>query len=171
MRRLLSLNRVVSANLHTCLSACLRLSPSLTLSRSFLPVSQGNYSQKVHFGLDEALIENALPRSAACMTVSAAAAAAAADGVSRPPGMAKACHACHRAKRRCGKQTPDCGRCRKKGIECTYPASKPTCFVLCDGLPSGGCRSWAYLPGYRQDGCCLNIVMAMWRCLHVSWVI
>lgn len=51
--------------------------------------------------------------------------------MSRIPGT-KACHACHRAKRKCGKQTPLCLRCKKQGIECTYPASKPTCFVLCD---------------------------------------
>jgi hypothetical protein len=50
--------------------------------------------------------------------------------MSRIQGL-KACHACHRAKRKCGKQTPLCLRCRKRGIECTYPASKPTCFVLC----------------------------------------
>lgn len=51
--------------------------------------------------------------------------------MSRIPGT-KACHACHRAKRKCGKQTPLCLRCKKQDIECTYPASKPTSFVLCD---------------------------------------
>ncbi|KEF56097.1 uncharacterized protein A1O9_07678 [Exophiala aquamarina CBS 119918] len=55
--------------------------------------------------------------------------------MSRPPGApTKACRACHRAKRKCGKQMPLCARCRKSGIECTYPASKPSCFVLCDGF-------------------------------------
>lgn len=44
----------------------------------------------------------------------------------------KACDACHRAKRKCGKQAPSCLRCTKRGIECTYPTAKPTSFVLCD---------------------------------------
>ncbi|RDW74890.1 hypothetical protein BP6252_06032 [Coleophoma cylindrospora] len=35
------------------------------------------------------------------------------------------------AKRRCGKQTPHCLRCRTRGIECSYPPPKPTRFVLC----------------------------------------
>ncbi|KAK9243138.1 hypothetical protein V1506DRAFT_545313 [Lipomyces tetrasporus] len=45
----------------------------------------------------------------------------------------KACDACAMAKRRCGKQTPYCLRCMRRGIECTYPPTKPTCFVLCGG--------------------------------------
>lgn len=49
----------------------------------------------------------------------------------------KACEACAIAKRRCGKETPHCLRCRTRGIECTYPPTKPTCFVLCgdDAFP------------------------------------
>jgi hypothetical protein len=43
----------------------------------------------------------------------------------------KACAACSMAKRRCGKQTPHCLRCRTRGIECTYPPPKPTQFVRC----------------------------------------
>ncbi|KAE9367159.1 hypothetical protein N431DRAFT_418294 [Stipitochalara longipes BDJ] len=42
----------------------------------------------------------------------------------------KACRSCAMAKRRCGKQTPHCGRCRTRGIECTYPPTKPSSFVL-----------------------------------------
>lgn len=45
----------------------------------------------------------------------------------------KACEACATAKRKCGKQTPHCVRCTRRGIECTYPRSKPSSFVLCDG--------------------------------------
>ena len=45
----------------------------------------------------------------------------------------KACGACAMAKRRCGKQRPQCLRCRKRGTECTYPPPKPTSFVLCGG--------------------------------------
>ncbi|CZR53681.1 uncharacterized protein PAC_03561 [Phialocephala subalpina] len=41
----------------------------------------------------------------------------------------KACNACGKAKRRCGKQTPHCLRCRTRGIECKYPPSRPTQFV------------------------------------------
>jgi hypothetical protein len=42
----------------------------------------------------------------------------------------KACTACAMAKRRCGKQAPHCLRCRTRGIECTYPPTKPSNFVL-----------------------------------------
>ncbi|KUJ09630.1 uncharacterized protein LY89DRAFT_274672 [Mollisia scopiformis] len=42
----------------------------------------------------------------------------------------KACDACGKAKRKCGKQTPRCLRCRTRGIECTYPPARPTRFVL-----------------------------------------
>ena len=43
----------------------------------------------------------------------------------------KACRACAIAKRRCGKQTPHCLRCKTRGIKCTYPPTKPGSFVLC----------------------------------------
>lgn len=42
----------------------------------------------------------------------------------------KACGACARTKRKCGKQTPHCLRCRTRRIECVYPPTKPTHFVL-----------------------------------------
>ncbi len=42
----------------------------------------------------------------------------------------KACKACAASKRRCGKQLPQCLRCRARGIDCTYPPTKPTSFVL-----------------------------------------
>ncbi|KAK9366213.1 hypothetical protein V1509DRAFT_296927 [Lipomyces kononenkoae] len=42
----------------------------------------------------------------------------------------RACEACAVAKRKCGKQTPRCLRCRRQGIECRYPPTKPTSFVL-----------------------------------------
>lgn len=45
----------------------------------------------------------------------------------------KACEACAIAKRRCEKQTPHCRRCRIRGIECTYPPTKPGSFNLFDG--------------------------------------
>lgn len=47
----------------------------------------------------------------------------------------KACRACAIAKRRCGKQTPHCLRCRTRGLECTYPSTKPSSFVLCREEP------------------------------------
>lgn len=34
----------------------------------------------------------------------------------------KACVACAKAKRRCGKQIPTCGRCASRGLSCDYPA-------------------------------------------------
>jgi hypothetical protein len=43
----------------------------------------------------------------------------------------KACRSCAVAKRRCGKQTPHCRRCSTRGIECTYPPTKPSSFILC----------------------------------------
>lgn len=45
----------------------------------------------------------------------------------------KACEACAKAKRRCDRELPHCLRCRGRAIECTYPPTKPTCFVLCEG--------------------------------------
>ncbi|KFY33566.1 hypothetical protein V494_07527 [Pseudogymnoascus sp. VKM F-4513 (FW-928)] len=45
----------------------------------------------------------------------------------------KACDACAVAKRRCEKQRPHCRRCRNRGIECTYPPTKPGLFRLLDG--------------------------------------
>lgn len=36
----------------------------------------------------------------------------------------KACVACARAKRKCGKQIPTCGRCSSRGITCDYPSAK-----------------------------------------------
>ena len=48
----------------------------------------------------------------------------------------RACTACASAKRRCGKQTPRCLRCQRRGIvDCTYPPVKPTSFVLCGDRP------------------------------------
>lgn len=38
----------------------------------------------------------------------------------------KACAACAKAKRRCGKQIPTCGRCASKGIRCEYSQSANT---------------------------------------------
>lgn len=37
-----------------------------------------------------------------------------------PPSLRKACHACIIAKRRCQPQLPQCSRCFKAGIACTY---------------------------------------------------
>lgn len=41
----------------------------------------------------------------------------------------KACAACAKAKRRCGKQIPTCGRCASKGIQCEY-SQNPNTFSL-----------------------------------------
>ncbi|KAK9236924.1 hypothetical protein V1525DRAFT_405419 [Lipomyces kononenkoae] len=74
---------------------------------------------------------------------------------------ARACEACAAAKRRCGKQTPHCLRCRRRGIECTYPPTKPTSFVLCGDvtfpvehdLSSCSTRQLsAYSPGLQNSG-------------------
>jgi hypothetical protein len=45
----------------------------------------------------------------------------------------RACRKCSMAKRRCGKQTPQCLRCRRRGFHCTYPPVKQTSFVPCRG--------------------------------------
>lgn len=52
-----------------------------------------------------------------------------------------------------------CLRCRRRGIECTYPPAKPTCFVLCGGddtfpvehdiFPSSASQSSTYYPGLQ----------------------
>ncbi|ROW15079.1 hypothetical protein VPNG_03416 [Cytospora leucostoma] len=36
----------------------------------------------------------------------------------------KACRTCAKAKRKCGRQIPTCGRCQCRGIRCDYPAAK-----------------------------------------------
>jgi hypothetical protein len=41
----------------------------------------------------------------------------------------KACTACAKARRKCGKQRPQCMRCQTRGRTCIYPPSKPTSFV------------------------------------------
>ncbi|KAK0719147.1 hypothetical protein B0H67DRAFT_642530 [Lasiosphaeris hirsuta] len=42
----------------------------------------------------------------------------------------KACVACARSKRKCGKQVPSCDRCSARRVDCAYPASRPTCWVV-----------------------------------------
>lgn len=42
----------------------------------------------------------------------------------------RACSACGKAKRKCNKQIPACIRCQTRGLECVYPAPRPSCFVL-----------------------------------------
>ena len=73
----------------------------------------------------------------------------------------KACRACAKAKRRCGKETPHCLRCRIRGIECTYPTPKPSCFVLCrddtfsaehDFLPSSTLQRSISSSGFQTGG-------------------
>lgn len=44
----------------------------------------------------------------------------------------KACRSCSAAKRKCTRHLPQCARCRKQGISCQYPPSKPSCFILLD---------------------------------------
>jgi hypothetical protein len=51
-------------------------------------------------------------------------------------GESKACSACAKSKRKCGKQTPTCQRCSERGIDCNYPPSKPSCFVLQPNSPA-----------------------------------
>src|ERR1700761_9099819 len=57
----------------------------------------------------------------------------------------KACSACAKAKRKCGKQIPACQRCREKGMECEYLPSKPSCFVPLDQDPTFS--HWSLLNG------------------------
>lgn len=45
-----------------------------------------------------------------------------------------ACSACALSKRKCGKQKPQCIRCRRRGIDCRYPVGRPSNFVLTDHL-------------------------------------
>lgn len=45
------------------------------------------------------------------------------------PGL-RACDACAKSKRRCGKQILQCLRCKTRGIECSYAPAKPSQFVL-----------------------------------------
>lgn len=48
------------------------------------------------------------------------------------PGL-KVCEACAIGKRKCGKQKPCCSRCKRRGIQCIYPRSKPGSFVPYEG--------------------------------------
>jgi hypothetical protein len=40
-----------------------------------------------------------------------------------------ACTICAKARRKCGKQRPQCTRCQARGSTCTYPPSKPASFI------------------------------------------
>ena len=55
----------------------------------------------------------------------------------------KACRTCARAKRKCGKELLECARCQQKGVKCTYPPDKPSCFVLLqeDADPLEPCKT------------------------------
>jgi hypothetical protein len=53
-----------------------------------------------------------------------------------PVAQSKACNSCAKAKRRCGKQTPACQRCRDKGKTCAYPLSTLGSFVLLEDSSS-----------------------------------
>ncbi|KAK3364697.1 hypothetical protein B0T25DRAFT_71257 [Lasiosphaeria hispida] len=44
----------------------------------------------------------------------------------------KACLACAKSKRKCGKQVPSCDRCSIRQADCKYPPSRPTCWVVSD---------------------------------------
>ncbi|KAK1752794.1 hypothetical protein QBC47DRAFT_416412 [Echria macrotheca] len=46
------------------------------------------------------------------------------------PQERKACAPCARSKRKCGRELPICARCHDRGIDCTYPPPKPSCWVL-----------------------------------------
>ena len=46
------------------------------------------------------------------------------------PSERQACRACAKAKRKCGKQLPTCCRCLRRSLNCAYPPTKPSCFVL-----------------------------------------
>ncbi|KAF2500621.1 hypothetical protein BU16DRAFT_253623 [Lophium mytilinum] len=48
----------------------------------------------------------------------------------------KACSGCAKAKRKCGRQTPACQRCRDRGFDCVYPPPKPSYFVLSEAPTS-----------------------------------
>lgn len=46
----------------------------------------------------------------------------------------KACRPCAAAKRKCTREQPLCARCHRQGIDCQYPPSKPSAFVLVSQL-------------------------------------
>lgn len=52
----------------------------------------------------------------------------------------KACDACAKSKRKCGKELPMCDRCRVRRVKCTYPPVRPTNWVLYqpEGEPDSG---------------------------------
>lgn len=41
----------------------------------------------------------------------------------------KACDACAKSKRKCGKEIPACHRCSSRGIDCVYSPARPSAFV------------------------------------------
>ncbi|KAH7153583.1 hypothetical protein EDB81DRAFT_687897 [Dactylonectria macrodidyma] len=45
-------------------------------------------------------------------------------------GELKACGACAKAKRKCGRQFPTCHRCQTREYECVYPPPHPTGFIF-----------------------------------------
>jgi hypothetical protein len=62
----------------------------------------------------------------------------------------RACMACATAKRKCGRQTPQCLRCRQRGLACKYPPAKLSSFVLCasddEGSQSQGWQVHGVIP-------------------------
>lgn len=47
----------------------------------------------------------------------------------------QACAACAKAKRKCLRQSPACLRCRSRGLDCQYPAKRPSRWVLMPDAP------------------------------------
>ena len=50
-------------------------------------------------------------------------------------GSSRSCAACAKSKRKCGRQTPTCARCRARRVSCAYPVPKPTCWVVASPYP------------------------------------
>lgn len=47
----------------------------------------------------------------------------------------KACEACAKSKRKCGKEKPRCHRCESRDVDCIYPPARPSSFVLLQDDP------------------------------------
>ncbi|KAK0712492.1 hypothetical protein B0T26DRAFT_651121 [Lasiosphaeria miniovina] len=50
----------------------------------------------------------------------------------------KACDRCAKAKRKCDRGQPACVRCATRELTCTYPAPRPSCWVLVNSASDAG---------------------------------
>ncbi|KAI3573111.1 hypothetical protein IWW34DRAFT_856242 [Fusarium oxysporum f. sp. albedinis] len=67
------------------------------------------------------------------------------------PPRTQACHACAKAKRKCGRQSPSYLRCMERAVECAYPVVKAGSFVLLEQEESEGVTHESNAEAFSQE--------------------